>query len=205
MKTLPVTALVTALACLALPWSEPVGASSGLQRCEYADGSIAYTDRACASLGARQMALSGELLTRIARDEAASGREIDFSDTQPAANVGRRSPTLGCARSTRQLSLDIQGSLALHSVNRLAESYHWVGKSHREAQQHMLRLERMAAQRLKEARYFDAQVGAATPISNANTAVASAGAMQLTLDNGSAQQVMDLTVLRYSGCYFVRL
>lgn len=205
MKTLSATALVTALVALALPWSGPVGANSGLRRCEQADGSIAYTDRVCASLGARQMVLSGELLTRIARDEAAYGQGIDFSDAQPVANVGRRSQTSGCARSTRQLSMDIQGSLALHSVNRLAESYHWVGRTHREAQQHMLRLERMAAQRLTDAKYFDAQIGGAMQFADASMASPNTGIVQLTLDNGSAQQVMDLTVLRYSGCYFVRL
>lgn len=205
MKTLSVTALVTAFAALVLPWSGSVGASSGLQRCEHADGSIAYTDRACITLGARAMPLSGELLTRIGRDEAAHGRDIDFGDEQPVANTGRRSPISGCARSTRQLSRDIQDSLALHSVNRLAESYHWVGKSHREAQQHMLRLERMATQRLKDAKYFDAQIGDAPQFADASMAGPSTGIVQLTLGNGSAQHVMDLTVLQYSGCYFVRL
>jgi hypothetical protein len=40
---------------------------------------------------------------------------------------------------------------------------------------------------------------------DASMASPNTGIVQLTLGNGSAQQVMDLTVLRYSGCYFVRL
>lgn len=205
MNAVSISTVVVAVAALMSPGSVPAGTSSSLQRCESPDGEVVYTDRPCATLGARALPLPGELLTRIAREEAAYARDTDFGDAPALATVGRRSPTSGCARNKRQLAMDIQGSMALHSVNRLAESYHWVGKSHREARHHMLRLERMAAQRLTDAKYFDAQIGGAMQFADASMTSPNTGIVQLTLGNGSAQQVMDLTVLRYSGCYFVRL
>lgn len=103
--------------------------------------------------------------------------------------------------------MDIQGSLALRNVNRLAESYHWVGKSHREARQYMLRLERMSKQPLSDdAKVFHAQMGSgAMPLADAGSFGAGAGIVQLTFGNGASQRVVDLQVMRYSGCYFVRL
>ena len=206
MNAVSISTAVVAIAVLMSPGSVPAGTSSGLQRCESADGEVVYTDRPCATLGARPLPMPGELLTRIAREEAAYSRDIDFGDAPVLANVGRRSPTSGCARNKRQLAMDIQGSLALHNVNRLAESYHWVGKSHREAQQHMLRLEKMATQRLQDVRLFYAQIGSgAMQFADAGTTGANGGIVQLTLGNGARQQVVDLEVMRYSGCYFVRL
>lgn len=206
MNAVSVSTIVVAVAALISPGSVPAGTSSGLQRCENADGEVVYTDRPCATLGARPLPLPGELLTRIAREEAANTRDIDFADAPAVANVGRRSPTSGCARNKQQLAMDIQGSLALHNVNRLAESYHWVGKSHREAQQYMLRLEKMATQQLQDAKLFYAQIGSgAIQFADAGTASPSAGIVQLTLGNGATRQVVDLEVMRYSGCYFVRL
>ncbi|MDR6839842.1 hypothetical protein [Pseudoxanthomonas sacheonensis] len=204
MNAVAVSTVIVAVAALMSPGSVPAGTS--LQRCESADGEVAYTDRPCAMLGTRPLPMPGELLTRIAREEAAYTRDIDFGDAPAIANVGRRSPTSGCARNKRQLAMDIQGSLALHNVNRLAESYHWVGKSHRQAQQHMLRLEKMASQRLLDAKLFYAQIGSgATQFADAGTASPGAGIVQLTLGNGATRQVVDLEVTRYSGCYFVRL
>lgn len=206
MNAVSLSTVVVAVAALMSPGSVPANTSSGLQRCESSYGEVVYTDRPCATLGARPLPLPGELLTRIAREEAAYTRDIDFGDGPAMANVGRRSPTSGCARNQRQLTLDIQGSLALHSVNRLAESYHWVGKSHREAQQYMLRLERMAKQPLQDARLFHAQIGSSgVQFADASATHSSASIVQLTLGNGSMRQVVDLEVMRYAGCYFVRL
>ena len=199
MNAASISTMVVAVAALMSPGSVPAGTSGGLQRCESPDGEAIYTDRSCSALGARPLPLSDELLTRIAREKAAYTQDIDFGDAHVVANIGRRSPTSGCARNKRQLAMDIQGSLALHNVNRLAESYHWVGKSHREAQQHMLRLEKMAMERLQEAKLFNAQIGSGA------MHLPDAGIVQLTLADGRTQQVMDLEVLRYSGCYFVRL
>ena len=206
MNAVSISTAIVAVAALMSPGSVPAGTSSSLQRCEGADGEVVYADRPCATLGARPLPLSGELLTRIAREEVAYTRDIDFGDAPAVANLGRRSPISGCARNKRQLAMDIQGSLALHNVNRLAESYHWVGKSHREAQQYMLRLERMATQHLQGAKLFYAQIGSgAMQFADAGTTGANGAIVELTLGNGATRQVVDLEVTRYSGCYVVRL
>lgn len=210
MKTLPVAAFIATLLAAMLPLSQPVRAGGGIQRCESADGSAVYTDRACATLGAKAVPISGELLTRIARDEAAnpsmSDAYADASTAPTISTVARRSPSAGCARTTTQLSMDLQGSLALHDVNRLAESYHWVGQSHQQAQQLMQRLDQLAARSLLEAHFFDAQIGpGGMQLADANNGNSGAGVMQLTLGGrASAAQVVDFEVLRYAGCYFIK-
>ena len=205
MNILPITAFVVTMLSAALPFSQPVSARTGIQRCESADGSAVYTDRACASLGAQAMPMSGELLTRIARDEAANMLPNDSDGAHAISSVGRRSLSGGCARTTTQLSMDLQGSLALHDVNRLAESYHWVGQSNRQAQQLMQRLDRLTTQPLLEARFFDAQIGlGGVQLADASNGNRGGSVMQLTLGRDSAPQVIDFDVLRYAGCYFIR-
>jgi len=222
MKPAMLSALVTAAVALGLPWSQPVAATSGIQRCEAGDGTVIYTDKACPALGSKALPVSAELLTRIAAEEArysdsnaplALGLQPDASATAfagaPAANgaVGRRAPQSGCARSKQQLVADMRGSFALHNVNRLAESYHWVGKSNRQAQQQMLQLERMATLSLQQARFFDGFIGSGLDAVEAGAVDSSglAGTLQLTLAKGASLQVVDLDVTRYAGCYFAKL
>lgn len=205
MNILPITAFVVTMLSAALPFSQPVSARTGIQRCESADGSAVYTDRACASLGAQAMPMTGELLTRIARDEAANMSPNDSDGAPAISSVGRRSLSGGCARTTTQLSMDLQGSLALHDVNRLAESYHWVGQSNRQAQQLMQRLDRLTTQPLLEARFFDAQIGlGGVQLADAGNGNRGGSVMQLTFGRDSAPQVIEFNVLRYAGCYFIR-
>ncbi|MFD0739252.1 hypothetical protein ACFQZQ_08175 [Lysobacter koreensis] len=211
MKTLPIAAFVATLIAALLPLSQPVRAGSGIQRCEGADGTAVYTDRACSSLGAKATPISGELLTRIARDEAANpsdnaGEMLAGPATTTLTAAARRSPSAGCARTPTQLSMDLQGSLALHDVNRLAESYHWVGQSHRQAQQLMQQLDRLASKQLLDAHFFDAQIGpGGMQLANAGRGNGNAGVMQLTLGGDGSPQVVDFDVLRYAGCYFIVL
>lgn len=205
MNILPIAAFVVTMLSAALPLSQPASARTGIQRCESADGSAAYTDRACASLGAQAMPMSGELLTRIARDEAANLLPDDSDGAPVISSAGRRSLSGGCARTTTQLSMDLQGSLALHDVNRLAESYHWVGQSNRQAQQLMQRLGRLSTQPLLEAHFFDAQIGlGGVQLADASNGNRGNGIMQLAFGRASAPQVIDFDVLRYAGCYFIR-
>lgn len=209
MKTLPIVAFIATLFAATLPLSQTVSAASHIQRCAGADGSAVYTDRACGSLGAEAVLMSSELLTRIARDEAANPLQGDdaLGNDAPAirAVVARRSPLYGCARTATQLSMDLQGSLALRDVNRLAESYHWVGQSHQQAQRLMQRLDRLAAQPLLEAHFFDAQIGpGGMQLAAAGSGSRGAGVIQLTFGRNTAQQVVDFDVLRYAGCYFIR-
>ncbi len=205
MNILPITAFVVTMFSAALPFSQPVSARTGIQRCESADGSAVYADRACASLGAQAMPMSGELLTRIARDEAANLLPNDSDGAPVISSVGRRSLSAGCARTTTQLSMDLQGSLALHDVNRLAESYHWVGQSNRQAQQLMQRLDRLASLPLLNTHFFDAQIGlGGMQLADASNENGGGSVMQLTFGRDSAPQVIDFDVLRYAGCYFIR-
>ncbi|MGH8084365.1 MAG: hypothetical protein ACREPV_03720 [Lysobacter sp.] len=205
MKPLPSGVLAAALlAASAPPAIAPAHAQShGIQRCEAADGTAIYTDRACASLGATASPMSGELLTRL----ATSGGDLDpgmFGERRASA-VARRSLANGCARSSTQLSMDLQGAWALGDVNRIAESYHWAGLGTDQARTIMQRLERLAAQPLWQAHYFDARIGGAMHYADA-AAVAPprAGVMQLLFADGASRQVQDFDVRRYHGCYFIQ-
>jgi hypothetical protein len=80
MNAVSISTLVVAVAALLSPGSVPAGTSSALQRCENTDGQVVYTYRPCATLGARPLPMPGELLTRIAREEAAYSHDIDFGD-----------------------------------------------------------------------------------------------------------------------------
>lgn len=199
----------SALAVLAagLPVSGPVEAGTGIQRCQAADGTTVYTDLACSSLSARNAPISGELMTRIAREEAEYGAGPTLDDSQASNAIptssGRRSPADGCARTPTQLAMDLQASFALGDVNRLAESWNWVGRSSESAKPLMQRLERMSRENLRNVQYFDAHIGSGLQVADASFGgPQGAGIMQVTVGK-SSPQVMDLQVQRYAGCYFV--
>lgn len=202
MNTRALFVLVSLASLAVFPWSQSVRADSGLQRCEDAEGTVGYTDGGCALLGGKPLPVSGELLTRLASEQSREPQAsaLDAYSPLPGTthNVGRRSPLAGCAHSKKQLLADLEGAFALGNVNRLAESYHWVGKSNRQAQQQMLQLERMASEGLMGAALFDARINTA---GNDD----SSAMLQLRLGKGSVRQVVDLDVLRYSGCYFARI
>lgn len=210
MKSLPLTTsfAATMLAC-AIPLTPPAQAGTGIQRCQAADGTTVYTDKACSAFGAKSVAISGDLLTRIAYDDA-NRESLGYADAQAPTTLvapGRRSPTAGCARSATQLEMDLRGAFALGDVNRVAESFHWVGMSQKQSKPVMQRLERLTRQRLADSHYFDAQIGGAglqfadagDPAATGNGA---AGVMQL-LFSGEGREAVDLDVQRYAGCYFV--
>lgn len=209
MKTLPVAAFaVTALtAALAMPYSPRVEA--GIQRCQAPDGTVVYTDQACGAMGAQNIAMDASLAMRIAREQAQGAPMAATSDAMQSMPVAaaRRSPTTGCARSPAQLTMDLQGAFALRDVNRLAESYHWVGMGHRAGQATLQRLERLAAQPLAEARFFDATIGsglAAYADASQDAGTSAGGVMQLSFGEGPVRRVVDFAVERYQGCYFIR-
>lgn len=201
-------ALVAATAMLASLLVPAAQAATGIQRCLSADGTPIYTDKPCSLLGAQRTPISGELLSRIAREQqaaaAATGVDLIKGATPPA--VARRSAASGCARTATQLTMDLQGSWALGDVNRVAESYHWVGVGHRRAQQLMKQLDRLASQKLLQAEYFDASIGSGTmQLAEAGgPGSGAAGVLQLMLSDGGATSVQDFDVQRYSGCYFIR-
>lgn len=208
MNRLPLglfTVIIIATA-LASPRSAPAqDGGGGIQRCEGPDGTAIYTDKACSALGATPAPMSSGLLTRLAYDNDGSGFDTGAFGSRQASAVARRSAASGCARSTTQLSMDLQGAWALGDVNRIAESYHWPGMGSDQARSIMQRLERLAGQPLWQVHYFDARIGGGMmQLADATTAASpSDGVMQLVFGAGSSPQVQDFEVRRYHGCYFV--
>lgn len=200
-------ALAALLAAVLLPPMPIAHAASGIQRCVAADGTPIYTDKPCAVFNAQRTPISGELLGRIARDRAANSLDGGDFDGTPRATpaIARRSAASGCARTPTQLTMDLQGAWALGDVNRIAESYHWVGLRHRSGQQILRQLERLATQPLLQAEYFDARIGSgAMQFADASPGAGGSGAagiLQVMLADGGFQ---DFDVERYRGCYFIR-
>lgn len=208
MHTTARTALLTAALALAAPVAQTVHATGGVLRCESADGTLVYTDKACSAFGARSMPVSGELMGRILREQSREMPDAAKALTASATTVAapaRRSSADGCARSPIQLQMDLRGALALGDVNRIAESYHWTGVSQRAADKLMQRLEGLSDRPVAQTHYFDAQIGGGLDAWAASSADGdgSAGIMQVVF-GGNGTSVVDFSVQRYQGCYFVR-
>ena len=221
-------ALALTLLLSLVPAPQPVVAATGIQRCQSPDGNLVYTDRGCAAFQARSVPMSGELLARIAQEQARAERnqlfaDIDLADSddsgiadaslplQDAGTlIGRRSVAGGCARTPTQLQMDLRTALALGDVNRVAESYHWVGMSSRQGERTLDRLQHLTGKPVRDSQYFDAQIGFGTGAgsllasadSNGNRG-GDAGVLQLLLGSAAAPSVVEFDVHRYAGCYFV--
>lgn len=208
LLTLAVAATLALIATVAAPLTPPAHAATAIQRCIAADGTPIYTDKPCMLLNAQRAPLSAELLSRIAREQASSGANLGDAWTSvptPAPAVARRSAASGCAQTATQMTMDLQASWALGDVNRVAESYHWVGIGNTRGQQIMKQLDRLASQELIKADYFDANIGGgAMQLATAGGSGAPAGILQLTLSQGGAYSVQDFDVEHYRGCYFIR-
>lgn len=133
-------------------------------------------------------------------------------DTVP----GRRSPASGCARSPGQLATDLEASVALGDVNRIAESYHFAGMSTAAGERVLDRLQHYAGRVVLDSRYIggirtvraaDASMLEGAVASTGAYAAASGGPAMVRLllagDDGAATS-LDFDVERYAGCYFVR-
>ena len=205
--------VVAVIGAFGVSGSRPARASGEtvIQRCEAADGNAVYTDKPCGFFKARPMRISDDLSMRLALDASNRSEDAldqdglltdlyrDASETLPEESIGRRSAAAGCARSPQQLSQDLAGAFALHDVNRVAESYHWVGMSNRQALPVMKQLERLSAKPLADARFLSAWIG------SGETAAAEmprdAGLMQLVFAGDG--RIVDFEVRRYAGCYFI--
>jgi len=193
-----------------LPAPAPLHAASAILRCRSPQGTLVYTDKACGAFGAKAAPIPGELLGRIYRDEARFGNDVDSSiATGTVASIGRRSASGGCARTPTQLAMDLRGSLALGDVNRVAESYHWVGMTSRQGERTLDRLQRLIGKPVLDSHYFDARIGAASDddgamiASNDDAIGGDAGMLQLVLGDDDTRSAIDFDVHRYAGCYFV--
>jgi hypothetical protein len=209
VKSSALALAVVAIAALGATGSHEVRASGepAIQRCEAADGNAVYTDKSCASFQARPTHISDDLSLRLALDNASRPQVDDLSmdfyrdaaEPVPEAPTGRRSAAAGCARSPQQLSRDLVGAFALHDVNRVAESYHWVGMSQRQALPVMKQLERLSAKPLAGARFLNAWIGSGETA--ATEMPSDSGLMQLVFAGDG--RIVDFEVRRYAGCYFI--
>lgn len=206
-RLVPLSILAAGL--LAAPASRDAMATAGIMKCASPDGAIAYTDRACRP-GAKAVPMAGELLSRIARDEARQPDAVGAIDAEAMPAPARRSVAGGCARTPAQLAIDLRAAIALDDVNRVAESYHWVGLSTREGERILDRLQRLAGKPVADVHYFDAAIsispfdGGAVEIASSQAGAGPAGMLQLQLGHGTGVSVVDFDVERYAGCYFVR-
>ena len=194
---------------LMLPASPDAHAAyGGIQHCRAADGTSVYTDKPCTFVGAAPAAMSTDLGMRLASEasrEPEAYADVAQSDAVlPQAGAGRRSLLAGCARTPTQLAMDIEGSVALHDVNRLAESWHWVGMTQAQATPVMKRLERLSKSQLQSAHYYDAQMGFGLQLASAGSEVdGRAGILHVSLGGDHGMHSLELNVERYAGCYFV--
>ncbi|NUS37835.1 MAG: hypothetical protein HOQ02_02255 [Lysobacter sp.] len=218
----PRTLAAGALACmlsLGLPLATPARSApsaASIERCIARDGGSVYTDKPCALFGAQAAPLSGELMSRLANDrhvmklqgDADGPMPVALDGVAPSASAapGRRSAAAGCARSPQQLADDMRGSLALGDVNRLAESYHWVGMSHREGEHVLDRLARLLGREAIDSRYYAAQIASLSDggmPDAGDSRGGDGGILQVMLAGRGAPSVLDFDVHRYAGCYFV--
>lgn len=143
-----------------------------------------------------------------------------YSASMIAPVAGRRSPTSGCARNPAQLANDLEASVALGDVNRMAESYHFAGMSTAAGERVLDRLQRYAGRAVMESRYVGGVRGIVAmpdtlpPDGTAWTATAwnddapTAGTRPMVRlvfagNGGGAASSVDFAVERYAGCYFV--
>jgi len=210
MRILPTSMLAATLMIAALPMVAPsVEAKTGVLRCQMADGTYAYTNKACGAFGAKSIPLSGEVLNRIERDQRREARLNGVDDAQASPmplQVGmRRSVQRGCAADPGRFAADRTGSGGWGDVNRVAESFDWAGMSHAQAQRVMARLERLSTQVVVDAEYFDGSIGGQVLFADAGGGIdGSAGQMQVTVADGPRESVLDFAVRRDEGCYFLQ-
>ena len=203
MRTPSASAVAATLLLAALPAvPQLAGASTGVLRCQMPDGTSVYTNKACSDFGAKASPLAADVLNRIARDQRREARLSGASEDMLAAMAprmpaagARRAASSGCAASPEQLALDLQASLALGDVNRVAESFDWAGMRNEQAQPIMDQLDRMTGREaLVDAEFFHAQLGGRD----------NAGLMQVTFESDGATRIEDYEVSANSGCYFLR-
>lgn len=113
-------ASIVVLSCLLAFAAQPGPVLAQIRRCALPSGTIVYTDRACAALGASE---------------------------QPPTGLGAGGIRLyrgGCSRTLQDLAYEMTTAIDAGDVNRLAGVYHWVGVSARGALAAMDRLDAVA-------------------------------------------------------------
>ena len=214
MKTTPFALALAVAAVAAAPAARDAQAAyPGIQKCTASDGSTVYTDKPCVQLGAATAAVSGDLELRLAseqsREAAASDDAMLPADASlPAAQgtpTGRRALSAGCARSAPQLAMDMQAAAGLGDVNRLAESYHWVGMTHQQAMPVLQRLEQLTRGQVVAAQvHGGGSAGLQFADASGDMVQPATGRLLLSLHHDGATRTVELNVEQYAGCYFAR-
>ena len=212
----PLLASLIAASVLAAATSAPRPAeatATGVLRCQMPDGTTLYTNQGCGAFGARSAPITADLANRIVSERRLEARlgalrngedpDVALDELQAAsvasAPSARRDVSAGCARTPAQLARDLQASMAMRDVNRVAESFDWSGMRNQQAQHIFKQLERMSAsQQVVDADYFEAT------ISYGGTLADNSGMMQLTFASAGSTNVDDFEVTRQNGCYFLR-
>ena len=168
--------LAAALLAIALP------AAAQVNTCVYPDGSIVYTDRGCASLGAERAAdgIRARLVPRYRN---------------------------ACARDLPTLLVELSTAIEVGDVNQLAAYYRWTGMSTRAGYQVMDRLEQITDRPLVDIvpLYPDPDPLAGSlyvPPVDARSPVGLR--IEQTLEDGTTPTTSTLRLERELGCWWVR-
>lgn len=214
MKTMSFALAVAVAAALTVPATREVHAAyTGIQKCRAADGTAVYTDKPCEQLDAAPAPVSSELGMRLVGEEARALAGADAfpldGATLPAAHgtpSGRRSLADGCARTPTQLAMDIQAAAGLRDVNRLAESYHWVGMTHRQAMPVLQRLQTLTQGQVVGAQFHSTSMGMGLQFADGSGEMVEpdAGTLLLGIQSDGGLRNVQLNVEQYAGCYFAR-
>jgi hypothetical protein len=170
--------LLLFLCCSAFP------AAAVVRRCVAADGTLVFTDRRCADVGAVERAQT---------------------DTAPAiaTQPGYRS---ACPRTLRDLVDELQVAIDTRDVNRLAAMYRWAGLSNASAYRVMDRLQAIVDRPLVDIGPVYASGGDAQYPTDANPRRAPVALrLEQTLANGSTPRRTVLGLQRALGCWWVAL
>jgi len=168
--------LFVLLSCAAFP------AAAVVRRCVASDGTLVFTDRRCADVGAVE--------------RAQPERTPDLVP-QP----GYRSP---CPRTLRDLVDELQMAIDTHDVNRLASVYQWNGLSNASAYRVMDRLQAIVDRPLVDlGPVYGGDARSATDPTLQRPPVALR--LEQTLANGSTPAHMTVGLRRALGCWWITL
>jgi hypothetical protein len=212
MKTPSFALALAVAAALTAPAARDVQAAyTGIQKCRAADGGVVYTDKPCDAFGARPEAMSTDLGVRLSSESmqaAEAGLDMDMEGavvpSAQGAPTGRRSLAAGCARTPTQLAMDVQASIGLRDVNRLAESYHWVGMSHEQAMPVMRQLEALTRTQVLGSQVHSMSMGLQFADASGEMMEPQAGTLLVSLHADEGPRTVQLNVQQYAGCYFAR-
>ena len=161
----------------------PVAAAAQVNTCVYADGTLLYTDKACATLGA---------------EEAPAG-------TRPRLLPRYRN---ACARDLPALMIELSTAIEVGDVNQLAAFYRWTGISTRAGYDIMDRLEKIAGRPLVDVVpvYAEPEPTPGSlylPPLDAHHPVGVR--IEQTLEDGMTPSSTTLRLEQEAGCWWVRL